>query len=341
MSAALKKYPPTNPGGKPPKPEAVFETPKIRVVFMGTPPLAATILEALLTKNYNIIGVVTKPDKPSGRKREISESPVKLMALEKSLPLLQPEKINDVVIEQIKAWKPDLIIVAAYGKILPQSVLDIPGFGCINFHPSLLPQWRGAAPIQNAILSGATETGVTIMLMDRGMDTGDILRQVPVPIDPTDTTQSLTKKLTRSGIELLLTILPLWIQRQITPQKQDESLATLCQIIERADGHIIWTDDAESIYNRYRALFPWPGVYTYWKKKDDLLRLKLLALSYQKNNPQIMSPLGTVFEIGEKIGVQTTTGIIFLEEVQLEGKNPMPIHEFLRGNETFIGSYLE
>jgi methionyl-tRNA formyltransferase len=134
---------------------------------------------------------------------------------------------------------------------------------------------------------------------------------------------------------------PLWIERRITPEKQDGSRATLCQIIERSDGHIIWTDDAESIYHRYRALFPWPGVYTYWKKKDDLLRLKLLALSYQKNNPQITRPLGTVFEIGEKIGVQTTTGVVFLEVVQLEGKNPMPIHDFLRGNEAFIGSYLE
>lgn len=341
MSAPLHRHSPANLEKTTPRPEAVLETPKVRVVFMGTPPLAAALLEALLAKNYNVIGVVTKPDKPAGRKRELSESPVKLVALEKGLPLLQPEKIDGTVVEQLRDWKPDLIIVAAYGKILPETVLDIPGFGCINFHPSLLPQWRGAAPIQNAILSGATETGVTIMLMDRGMDTGDILKQVTVPIDPADTTQSLTKKLTNVGSELLLTTIPLWIERQIVPEKQDGSLATLCQIIEREDGHIIWTDDAESIYNRYRALFPWPGVYTYWKKKDDLLRLKLLALSYQKNNPQIMNPLGTVFEIGEKIGVQTTTGIIFLEEVQLEGKNPMPIREFLLGNETFVGSSLE
>jgi methionyl-tRNA formyltransferase len=341
MPAPLQKHLLANTKKTIPKPEALLETPKVRVVFMGTPPLASAILEALLAENYNIIGIVTKPDKPAGRKREISESPVKLIALEKNLPLLQPEKIDDLVIEQLRAWRPDLIIVAAYGKILPQMVLDIPGFGCINFHPSLLPKWRGAAPIQNAILSGATETGVTIMLMDRGMDTGDILRQIAVPIDPTDTTQSLTKKLTESGIKLLLETLPLWIERQITPQKQDGSLATLCQIIERADGHIIWTDDAESIYNRYRALFPWPGVYTYWKKKDDLLRLKLITLSYQKHNPQVMNPLGTVFEIGEKIGIQTTAGIIFLEEVQLEGKSSMSIHEFLRGNETFIGSSLE
>lgn len=324
-----------------PAEEPVQEIPKIRVVFMGTPTLSATILEALLEKGYNIVGVITKQDKPAGRKKEIAESPVKLVALKNNLPLLQPEKIDQAVIDQLHTWKPDLIIVAAYGKILPQSVLDIPGFGCVNFHPSLLPEWRGAAPIQNAILSGATETGVTIMLMDKGMDTGDILRQETVPIDSTDNTATLTGKLVQVGIQLLLQTLPLWIERRIKPQKQDGSRATLCQMIERSDGHIIWTDDAESIYNRYRALYPWPGIYTYWKKKDDLLRLKLLSISYQKQNPQITNPLGTIFEIGEKIGVQTTTGIIFLEEVQLEGKTPMAITEFLRGNDGFVGSNLE
>jgi len=317
------------------------ETPKIRVVFMGTPELAATLLQALLTKHYNIVGVVTKKDQPASPKREITQSPVKKLALEKNLPLLQPEKIDEAVSEQLRAWKPDLIMVAAYGKILPQAVLDIPGFGCLNFHPSLLPQWRGAAPIQNALLSGATETGVTLMLMDRGMDTGDILKQVVVPIAPEDTNPTLTEKLVIAGTDLLLATIPLWVERRIAPQKQDGTRATLCQMIERSDGHIIWTDDAESIYNRYRALLPWPGVFTYWKKKDELLRLKILALSYQKQNPQTMNPLGQVFEIGEKIGVQTTTGIIFLEEVQLEGKGPMPIHEFILGNETLIGSNLE
>jgi len=317
------------------------EIPKIRVVFMGTPSLSATILEALLEKKYNVVGVVTKPDRPAGRKKELTESPVKRIALKNNLPLLQPEKIDAETTEHIRSWKPDLIVVAAYGKILPESLLDIPGFGCVNFHPSLLPKWRGASPIQNAILSGETETGVTLMLLDKGMDTGDILAQVTVPIEPTDTTPVLTNKLVERGVELMLTTLPLWIERRITPKKQDESKVTLCQMIERSDGHIIWTDDAESIYNRYRALSPWPGIYTYWKKKDDLLRLKLTTISYQKQNPQITNPLGTIFEIGEKIGVQTTTGIIFLEEVQLEGKTPLPVQQFLLGNEGFVGSNLE
>lgn len=308
---------------------------------MGTPALSASILTALLEKHYNIVGVVTKADKPVGRKKEITASPVKEVALQHEIPLLQPEKIDATTLEQLRSWKPDLIIVAAYGKILPQEVIDLPGFGCLNFHPSLLPLWRGAAPIQNALLSGATETGVTIMLMDRGMDTGDILQQVILPIAPEDTSDTLTEKLVTAGTELLLSTLPLWVERKLTPLKQDGSRATLCQLIEREDGHIIWTDEAESIYNRFRALTPWPGIFTYWKKGDDLLRLKILGLTYQKQNPQTMRPLGQVFEIGEKVGVQTTTGIIFLETVQLEGKGPLTIKEFLRGNDGLVGSFLE
>ena len=315
--------------------------PKVRVVFMGTPALSASLLQALVEKDYNIVGVVTKPDKPVGRKKELSQSPVKTFAQDHNLPLLQPAKMDTEAIEAIRAWKPDLIVVAAYGKILPQTLLDIPGFGCINFHTSLLPLWRGASPIQNALLSGATETGVTIMLMDSGMDTGDILTQKSVPIEPSDTTPTLTNKLLTTGTELLLQTLPLWIERQITPTKQDDEQATLCQLIERADGQILWSDDAESISNRYRALYPWPGIFTYYKRDDNLLRLKLLEISYQKQNAQLVHPLGTVFEIGEKIGVQTSSGIIFLETVQLEGKTPTAIREFLNGNEGFLGTLLQ
>lgn len=317
------------------------EIPKIRIVFMGTPQLSATLLKLLLEHNYNIVGVVTKKDQPVGRKKELGINPVKEVAEANNLPLLQPDKIDGRVISQLRDWKPDLFVVAAYGKILPQEAISLPGFGCINFHPSLLPKWRGAAPIQNALLQGETETGVTLMLMDKSMDTGDIIKQVTVPIDPKDTSLTLTEKLIKAGGELLLTTLPLWVGRSLTPMKQDGSQATLCQLIEREDGHIIWTDDAESIYNRFRALFPWPGVFTYWKKNDELLRLKILELSFQKHNTQTTRPLGQVFEIGEKIGVQTTTGIIFLETVQLEGKGPLPIVEFIRGNESLVGSFLE
>ncbi len=317
------------------------ETPKVRIVFMGTPELSATLLAALLKNEYNVVGVVTKPDKPSGRKKEITPSPVKELALREALPLLQPVKMDAEAIQAIANWKPDLIVVAAYGKILPAALLELPGFGCINVHTSLLPLWRGASPIQNALLAGATETGVTIMLMDTGMDTGDILTQKSVAIDRDDTHSSLLQKLTVTGTDLLLETLPQWIERRITPIKQNNEEATLCQLIEREDGRILWSSDAESIYNRYRALYPWPGVFTYFKGDNNLLRLKLITLSFQKQNAHIVHPLGTVFEIGEKIGVQTGSGIIFLETVQLEGKTAVAIADFIRGNESFVGTLLQ
>lgn len=316
-------------------------TPKVRVVFMGTPKLSASLLQALIKEQYTVVGIVTKPDKPVGRKNEIVSSPVKNVALQSNIPLFQPEKLDEEALRIIGDWKPELIIVAAYGKILPETLLGTPKFGCVNFHPSLLPKWRGASPIQNALLAGETKTGVTIMLMDKGMDTGNILSQTTIAIDPDDTADSLTEKVIETGTELLLDTLPHWVERHLTPSKQDDKGATLCQLIEREDGRIIWTDDAESIYNRFRALTPWPGIFTYWKKDGERLRLKLLKIASQKNSPQISQPLGEVFEIGEKIGVQTTSGVIFLEEVQLEGKTPLPIRDFLRGNGSLLGSLLE
>ncbi|MDD2766424.1 MAG: methionyl-tRNA formyltransferase [Candidatus Moranbacteria bacterium] len=323
-----------------PEKEIWTGAPKIRTLFMGTPEFASHILSALIEEKYHIISVVTKQDKPVGRKQEETESAVKKTAQAYNLPLLQPERFDEQTIESIKKLEPDLIIVAAYGKILPKAILETPGFGCINVHASLLPKWRGASPIQNAILSGATETGVTVMLMDQGMDTGDILTQKKIVIEPDDTRESLSIRLTQAGTDLLLETLPRFIQRTIQsiPQKNDE--ATLCQLIEREDGHIMWTDTAESIYNRYRALYPWPGIFSFLTKDSAYLRLKLHRISYQKQSPQIHHPLGQIFETGEKIGVQTSEGVVFLEEVQLEGKNRLSIQEFLLGNKDIIGSFL-
>lgn len=314
---------------------------KVRVVFMGTPEFAAVMLDGLIDGGYNIVGVVTKPDKPAGRDQEPTPSRVKEVALEHGLPVEQPEKLDEEALKKIEAWKPDLIVVAAYGKILPQSILDMPGFGCINVHASLLPKWRGASPIQNALLAGETETGVTIMLMDKGMDTGDIIAQEKTDIGPDETKELLLLRLTGLGRDLLLQTLPAWVRRTVSATPQDGSQATLCQLIERNDGHIVWTDDAESIYNRYRALFPWPGIFTFWKKDDGLLRLKLHKVSYQKQSPQAGYPMGQVVEVGEKIGIQAGSGVIFLEEVQLEGKTRMGIAEFVRGNQDFIGTMLQ
>lgn len=317
------------------------DAPKIRAMFMGTSEFAASILSGLVEKKYNIVCVVTKPDKPAGREQEMKESPVKKQALAAALAVEQPRTFDQEMIEKVRALKPDLIIVAAYGRLLPKALLDIPGFGCVNVHASLLPRWRGASPIQNALLAGDTETGISLMLMDAGMDTGDILARKKVAITPEDTTESLLLRLTDVGRDFLLETLPLWIRRTIAPAPQENASATLCQLIEREDGHIIWTESAESIYNRYRALFPWPGIFSFWKKDGGLLRLKLCRVSYQKQSPQTQHLIGQVFEVGEKVGIQTSEGVIFPEEVQLEGKTRLPIAEFLLGNKDIIGSLLQ
>jgi len=337
----LQKQKTESPKKKKKKKISWFGAPKIRILFMGTPEFAAVILSGLVEKKYHIVGIITRKDKPVGRKQEVAESAVKKKALKYHLPIEQPEKLDREAIEKIKSLKPDLIIVAAYGRILPKEILAIPGFGCINVHASLLPKWRGASPIQNALLCGATETGVTLMLMDEGMDTGNIVAQKKIAIAPKDTAESLGIRLAEESRDFLLETLPLWIERAITPLPQDNAQATLCQLIEREDGHILWTDEAETIYNRFRALHPWPGIFTFWKKDNELLRLKLLFVSFQKQSPQVAHPVGQVFEVGEKVGVQTGEGVIFLEAVQLEGKTDMPIAEFLLGNKEIIGSFLQ
>lgn len=318
-------------------------TPQIRIVFMGTPVFAESLLQALIEKHYNVVAAYTRPDKAAGRNQEIQESPVKQIASKQNIPVEQPEKFDEETIEKLRNYKPDLIVVVAYGKILPQTVLDIPGFGCINIHPSLLPKFRGPSPIQNVLLSGETETGTTIMLMDSGVDSGDILAQEKIAISPDEIFPTLSERLAQTSTDLLLKTLPLWIERTIAPQKQDASHTTLCQLIEREDGHIVWLNDAESIYNTFRALYLWPGIYSLWNRdsKGQFLRLKITRITYQKHSPQIPHHLGEVFELGEKIGVQTVQGVIFLEEVHLEGKTVTPIIEFIKGYPQFIGSVLQ
>lgn len=314
---------------------------KMPIVFMGTSELSEVILQSLIEKNYNIIGVFTKPDAKVGREQELYQPPVKQLAQENKIPVFQPQKFNEEAIEQLKDLKPDLIIVAAYGKIIPQSVLNIPGFGCINVHVSLLPEFRGPSPVQNAILAGKSETGTTIMLMNKGIDTGDILAQKIVPIDPNENSATLMEKMSQISADLLLETIPLWIDRKIKPRPQDNSSATFCQLIERDDGHIYWSNDAVEIYNRYRALTPWPGIFSYWKNGNELIRLKLSSITLQKTDPQQKHEEGQIFEIGDSIGAQTANGVILIKEIQQEGKKNMGIKEFINGHPTFIGSILQ
>lgn len=311
------------------------------MVFMGTSDLSEKILGALIENEYNIVGVFTKPDMKVGRKQIIEESLVKKMAQEKNIPVFQPIKFNSDAVEELKTLKPDLVVVAAYGKIIPTAALEIPGFGSLNVHVSLLPKYRGPSPIQNALLSGEAETGVTIMMMDEGVDTGDILTQRKTPIDPSDTTGSLMEKMSLVGSELLLETIPLLIEGKIERKPQDQSQATLCQLIEREDGKIFWTDSAQDIHNRYRALTPWPGIFTFWKNNSEIVRLKLISIALQKINPLEKHAVGEVFELGSDIGVQTEDGIIILKEIQMEGKKTTDIKSFINGYPNFIGSILQ
>ncbi|MEI7620975.1 MAG: methionyl-tRNA formyltransferase [Candidatus Moraniibacteriota bacterium] len=316
--------------------------PELRVVFMGTSELSAKILEVLLAEHYNLVGVFTKADKKIGREQTLTAPTVKLLAEKNNLPVFQPSTFrNAQAVAQLQELKPDLIIVAAFGKILPKNVLEIPAFGCLNVHVSLLPKYRGPSPVQNALLCGETETGTTIMLMDEGVDTGDVLAQEKLPIKDADNTATLMSKLADQGAELLLKTLPLWIEKKIQPSKQDQTRASLCQLIEREDGHLSWVgDSAETIFNRYRALTPWPGIFSFYKNNAGVIRIKLLEIELQKENPQIIKKYGEVFETANGIGVQTTDGVILIKQLQQEGKKAADITAFLNGHPNFIGKIL-
>jgi methionyl-tRNA formyltransferase len=311
----------------------------MRVVFMGTPEFSVPALEQLVQSEYEVVAVYTQPDKLGGRGRVPAPSPVKRAALEHGLEVLQPATLRDPAeVEGLAALKPDVIVVAAFGQILPQSVLDIPGFGCLNIHPSLLPTYRGASPIPAAILAGDKDTGVTIMLMDAGMDTGPILSQIVVGIEAEDTTASLTIKLARAGAGLLVETLPLWFDRYLTPQPQDEGRASYTTPITKEDGAIDWRLSANEIWRRVRAFYPWPGCYTRWQGK--LLRIHEAVPLHKKG---ITVP-GRVIALASRqpavVGVETGDGILGLLSVQLEGKRALPAVEFLRGQRGFVGDIL-
>ncbi len=311
----------------------------MRIVFMGTPEFSVPALEYLIKSEYRVVGVYTQPDSPTGRGRTLEHSPVKKMALEHGLEVFQPVKLrNPEEVQRLAALKPDLILVSAFGQILPQSVLDIPPFGCLNIHPSLLPKYRGATPIPSAIIGGDNETGVTIMLMDAGMDTGPIISQIIVGIEPQDTAESLGNRLAQAGVRLLGETLPLWVDRSLKPQPQDESKATYTAPVTKDDGIINWQMTAEGISRRVRAFCPWPGCHTWWQGK--LLKiLEAVALPEEGD----LSP-GKVIALAPGqpavVGVETGDGILGLLRVQLEGKRPLTAAEFLLGQRTFVGSTL-
>src|SRR5476649_1686848 len=235
----------------------------MKIIFMGTAELSCASLEKL-ARYFSIAAVVTQPDKPKGRELILQFSPVKILAEKLKLAILQPARARDEkFISELRELKPDLIVVVAYGQILPQSILDLPKFGCLNVHTSLLPKYRGAAPIQWAIANGEAETGVTIMKMDAGLDTGPILSARRTPILPVDDSQTLHDRLAQLGAELLAETIPAYVARKITPQAQPAEGSSYAAKIKKEDGKIIWSEPAEMILNRLRAFTPWPGVFTF------------------------------------------------------------------------------
>jgi len=310
----------------------------VRVVFMGTPGAAVPSLERLVTDGYDVVAVYTQPDRTAGRGRSLVPSPVKQTAIRWGLPVVQPEsfkKSEDV--KQLADLMPDIIVICAYGQILPQSVLDIPPYQCINIHFSLLPRHRGASPVAAAILAGDEFSGVSIQLVRKKQDTGPILTAGAVPIASHDTTGSLTEKLGVVGAGLLLEALNGWLRKEITPQPQNESQATYFSQLRKEEGEIDWTLTAEEIGRKVRAYYPWPGCFTKWRGKN--LRIVRASVLPGENSHEAGSVI-TLSEREATVGVVTGQGILVVLSLQLEGKREMTASEFLRGQRDFVGSVL-
>ncbi|MBI5304316.1 MAG: methionyl-tRNA formyltransferase [Chloroflexi bacterium] len=304
-----------------------------RIVFMGTPDFAVPVLDALTRTAHAVVGVFTRPDQPAGRGKQWHSSPIKQLAQERGLAIFQPPTLRKPEFSApLRELAPDVIIVAAYGLILPPDVLAIAPRGCINTHASLLPRHRGAAPIAAAILAGDTETGITLMQMDAGLDTGAILAQRAIPIADDDTTGTLTPKLARLAAELMIETLPRILAGDITPRPQDESRATMFKTIKKEEGRIDWTHPAIEIARRVRAFNPWPSAFTFWNG----VQLKILRAHAIESRTN--SEPGRVMKLKEGIAIAAGNGILILDEIQLAGKRAMEIEEFVRGQRTFIGS---
>ncbi|WP_235941632.1 methionyl-tRNA formyltransferase [Paenibacillus puerhi] len=313
---------------------------KARIVFMGTPDFAVPSLRALLAdESVQVVGVVTQPDRPVGRKRVLTPTPVKVEALAHGLPVLQPERLRrGESVEELRELKPDLIVTAAYGQILPKAVLELPRLGCINVHASLLPRYRGGAPIHYAVMNGDAETGVTIMYMEEGLDTGDMISRVEVPIGDDDTTGTMFDKLSTAGAELLQRTLPGLLAGTVQAVPQDDEAAVYSPNITRKQEQIDWNDPALRIWQQVRALHPRPGAFTLWNGEV----LKIWACS-KPAEPALSSPKqpGTVLSVGpDGIEVATGLGVLRITELQPSGKKAMDAATFARGGQLAAGTVL-
>lgn len=296
---------------------------------MGSPDFAVPALRALAADGgYDLQGVVTQPDRPAGRGNKLTPPPVKVAADELGIAVIQPERLRQPeAMAQLKAWAPDLIVVAAFGQILRPEVLDLPKYGCINIHASLLPRWRGAAPIQAAIQAGDAETGITIMQMDPGIDTGPMLSQRAIPILATDTGGSLFEKLSTLGGELLLETLPRYLNGELHPQPQPVEGATYAPMLKKEDGLLDFTRPAAELERRVRAMSPWPGAFMVWQDAP----LKIQKARVVEGNTET----GKQVVVDGCPAIGTAEGILVFDELQPPGKKPMPGKDFLAGGRTW------
>ncbi|MCB0103775.1 MAG: methionyl-tRNA formyltransferase [Anaerolineales bacterium] len=296
----------------------------IRVVFMGSPDFALSSLRSL-AKHYQVVGVVTQPDRASGRGRELKAPPVKVLAQELNIPVVQPQKLRDPeAMQQLRDWNPELIVVAAFGQILRKDVLELPKYGCINVHASLLPRWRGAAPINAAVLAGDEETGVTIMKMDIGLDTGPMLSKRSIRIKPDDTAGSLFEALSTLGADLLIETLPAYMDGKLTSQPQPDEGATYAPMLKKEDGRLDFNQPAVDLERRIRAMNPWPGAWFEWN--GTVLKVGKGAVSEAKGKA-----VGSRLIVDGRPAVMCADGVLILDEVQPPGKKMMPGKAFLSG----------
>lgn len=315
---------------------------KPKIIFMGTPGFGAIILEKLIKSKYQPVLVVTGQDKPVGRKQILTPSPVKVLAQKHNIPVKHS-------LEDIKEASPDLIIVAAYGQIIPKDILGVPKYGFVNVHPSLLPKYRGPSPIQAAILNGDKKTGVTIMLMDEKIDHGPILAQRDLIIEENKTAETLHNKLAEMGARFLLETIPKWLKEMIKTKSQDHKEATFTKILTKESGKINWKKPAELLEREVRAYLSWPGSYTFWEKAGKSTKIEVLkARIFKSPTSNITYPIGKTLVVPQnEIAVQCGKGFLkgagdylVIERLKMEGKREMGSEEFLNGYPSFIGTIL-
>ena len=303
-----------------------------KIVFMGTSDFAVPVLEALIV-DHDVLAAVTQPDRPAGRSQQLRQSPVKRIAVGAGLPVFQPRRIRQShAIDVLRQWDADFFAVAAYGQILPPAVLNLPKYAAVNVHASLLPLWRGAAPIQAAIRAGDAETGITIMMMDAGLDTGPMLAKRSIPIEKGETGQSLHDKLAGIGADLLIESLSKYLLGRIEPQRQDESRASYAPQIRKKEGRIDWSQSAATIERLVRAFRPWPGTFTCWNDRQ-------LKIHAGREGPGLARPGQVIAQEGQ-IAIGTGAGLYYPTELQLAGKRRMSIASFANGYGDFAGAVL-